>query len=186
VRLFFAVDLPDEVKTAVARLRPDAAWARDYRWVEPATMHVTLAFLGEQPESALDTLKQIGEAAASTSQPGHLLSGQPGTFGPRRAPRVLLLGIAGDLPKLEQLHANLNQALQQHGFKVEERAFTPHITLARRRERGSSGLIPVWPPAQPPHAARAPLDTLTLFQSHLGPGGARYTPLGQWPLEAGH
>jgi 2'-5' RNA ligase len=184
VRLFFAVELPGEVKAALGRLRPDAAWARDYRWVEPASMHVTLAFLGEQPETSLDALNQIGKQAASTSQPGQLLVGAPGSFGSRRAPRVLWIGLEGDLARLHQLHANLSYSLKQHGFPVEERAFSPHITLARRRDHASSGLPPVWPPAHPPHAQAAPLTRLTLFESQLGRAGAHYTALAQFSLAA--
>jgi RNA 2',3'-cyclic 3'-phosphodiesterase len=186
VRLFFAVELPDEVQTALGKLRSAEPWARDYRWVEPASMHVTLAFLGEQPEDALETLSQLGAAAATSSPPGKLGIGQPGTFGSRRAPRVLWIGLEGDLARLQHLHQALSQQLKARGFPVEERTFSPHITLARRRERAASGLQPLWPPAEQPHAHPAPLDRLTLFQSHLSPAGARYTPVGQWPLEAAH
>jgi 2'-5' RNA ligase len=186
MRLFFAIELPGEVQNALGKLRPDAAWARDYRWVEPASMHVTLAFLGEQPDQALASLAEIGEAAASSSQPGKLSIGQPGSFGPRRAPRVLWVGLEGDLARLHHLQQTLSEALKNKGFPVEARAFSPHITLARRRERADSGLPPVWPPAQQPHVRAAPLDRLTLFESQLSRAGAHYTPVAQFVLGTHH
>jgi RNA 2',3'-cyclic 3'-phosphodiesterase len=187
MRLFFAVELPHEVQNAVGKLRPDAEpWARDYRWVEPASMHVTLAFLGEQPEDTLDTLTRIGAAAANASQPGTLSISQPGSFGPKRAPRVLWVGLGGDLARLHHLHQALSQQLKHHGFPVEDRAFSPHITLARRRERADSGLPPVWPPAAQPKAITAPLKQLTLFQSQLSRAGAHYIPVMQFALTSQH
>jgi 2'-5' RNA ligase len=177
VRLFFAVELPGQVRQALGKLRPEAAWARDYRWVEPESMHITLAFLGEQPQEKLEILTQIGAAAARASHPGRLVVGGAGSFGPRKAPRVLWVGLAGDLPKLHHLQAALSEHLQKHGFPVEARPFSPHVTLARRRERAESGVPPLWPPAGPPGLLQAPLEELTLFESQLARTGARYAPL---------
>src|SRR5256885_899713 len=100
MRLFFAVELPHEVQNALAKLRSEQAWARDYRWVEPESTHITLAFLGEQPEAALEALTQLGQQAAARSKAGKLTIGGPGSFGPRSAPRVLWVGLGGDLDKL--------------------------------------------------------------------------------------
>src|SRR5437899_4698976 len=83
MRLFFAVELPQEVQAALGKLHPNDA-SRDYRWADPALMHVTLAFLGQQPEERLDLLHNVGETAAATSRPGILKVGQPGSFGPDR------------------------------------------------------------------------------------------------------
>ena len=119
MRLFFAVELPHDVQNALGKLRPEALWARDYRWVEPASMHITMAFLGEQPEDALASLAEIGQAAASASQAGRLGIGQPGSFGSRRAPRVLWVGLEGDVPKLHHLQQKLSDHLKAHRFPVD-------------------------------------------------------------------
>jgi len=179
VRLFFAVALPSSVRSALARLQTtDAA----YRWVDAEQLHVTLAFLGEQPESRLAELESIGQAAAGASDASTLHLGQPGSFGPRSAPRVLWIGLAGDLSALLHLASALTERLRDAGFPVEDRPLQPHITLARRRERGPGGSPVPWPPPEAPTSATIPLDQLILFQSRLSPRGATYVPLGQFPL----
>jgi RNA 2',3'-cyclic 3'-phosphodiesterase len=176
VRLFFAIELPSEVRAALARLRGDDG---EYRWVDPSAMHVTLAFLGEQPESSLPALERLGASAASASSPAALELGQSGTFGPRSAPRVLWIGLGGDVPALLALHGRLTEALRNDGLPVEERPFSPHITLARRRETACSR--PAWPPKNTPQHAFT-IHELILFQSKLGPKGATYTALGRYEL----
>jgi 2'-5' RNA ligase len=180
MRLFFAVELPQEVQLALGTLNPNDP-SRDYRWTDPSLMHVTLAFLGQQPEARLDALRSVGQTAAAVSNQGSLKLGQPGTFGPRKAPRVLWVGLDGDLQALQALQANLNGGLKQAGFDVEEREYSPHITLARRRESAQGGPPPNWPPSQT-LSKPFTMHSLTLFESRLSPRGPTYSPLAEFPL----
>src|SRR3989442_11343016 len=109
MRLFFAIDLPPDVQDKLGGLR--APGSAEYRWVEPALLHVTLAFLGQQPEERLEALQQVGGDAARESQPGVLRLGQAGTFGPRKEPRVLWVGLSGDVPALLALQTRLATGL---------------------------------------------------------------------------
>ncbi len=146
-------------------------------------LHVTLAFLGEQPEQRLPQLSHIGTDAAARVPAFTLRLGDAGSFGPRRAPRVLWVGIGDGRSELGDLNAHLADGLRQSDFPVEDRPFAPHITLARRRERASASGPPVWPPAG---AGTGPLSTpvtqLSLMQSQIGRGGARYTAVERFPL----
>jgi 2'-5' RNA ligase len=182
MRLFFAVELPSDVQASLGRLKPTDE-NRDYRWADPSLLHVTLAFLGQQPEDRLDVLRQVGAAAASASRTGILKLGQPGSFGARNAPRVLWVGLAGDLAALEELQDRLDAGLRQAGFDLEQRPFRPHITLARRRESARGGAPAGWPPVHEfdPTAA-FPMQHLTLFESRLSPRGATYIDLTTFPL----
>lgn len=183
LRLFFAVELPADVQHALGRLRPSsAASAADYRWVNPDLLHVTLAFLGQQPRETLPRLSALATAAAAASQPGRLRLGDPGSFGPPRAPRVLWVGLAGDLEPLLALQSRLADALRTTGFALEDRPFQPHITLARRREGTASGRPPPWPPASGVPGLNVPLRHLTLFQSRLSQSGPAYIALERFPL----
>jgi 2'-5' RNA ligase len=176
MRLFFGVELPAEVQQALGRLNAGGG-NRDYRWADPSLMHVTLAFLGEQPEDRLDVLRNVGQAAAAASQPGVLKLGQPGTFGSRAAPRVLWVGLDGDVAALQGLHTQLDAGLRAAGFELEARAFNPHITLARRRQSAQGGgAPPAWPPPGiDSRNTEFPMEKLTLFESRLSPRGATYS-----------
>jgi 2'-5' RNA ligase len=180
MRLFFAVELPQEVQSALGKLNPNDA-SRNYRWSDPSLMHVTLAFLGQQPEERLDLLHSVGKTAASLSRPGNLRLGQAGSFGARKAPRALWIGLDGDLAALQALHENLTAGLKQAGFDVEDRAFSPHITLARRRESAHGGPPPNWPPTQS-LTKHFTMHGLTLFESRLSPRGPTYIHLAEFPL----
>ena len=174
MRLFFAIELPSDVQRALGRLKPSDA-TPDYRWVDPALLHLTLAFLGEQPPEKLDLLQRTGTSAASASSPFVLRLGEAGFFGSRRTPRVLWVDISGEVEALLSLQRRLDKALRDTGFPLEERAFRPHITLARRRETARGGAPAGWPIA----VERASFEAreLTLMQSHLSPRGPTYTPV---------
>lgn len=143
-------------------------------------MHVTLAFLGEQPAARLDVLARIGAAAASASRRGALSLASAGSFGGKRSPRVLWVGLGGDLEALRGLQERLSERLRQEHFPVEEREFSPHVTLARRRQNATGGAPSGWPPNV--EHQRFEMDELTLFESKLSPKGALYTPVGKFEL----
>jgi 2'-5' RNA ligase len=178
--LFFAVELPSEARAALGRAAAADGGGRDYRWVDPSLLHVTLAFLGEQPEDRLAALEESAREAAGASTAGVLRLGAAGHFGSGRAPRVLYVDLAGDLAALAALHANLTRGLQTRGFATEDRPYRPHITLARRRESARGGPPAGWPP-QVEHAA-VPMTRLTLMRSRLSPRGPTYAPLFHAPL----
>ena len=179
MRLFFAIELPGAAQAALGRLKSADA-SPDYRWVDPSLLHLTLAFLGEQPPEQLPTLQRIGDSVARQSHSGVLRLGEAGQFGSRRAPRVLWVSVAGDVDRLLALQRALDLALRDRGFPTEEREFRPHVTLARRRETARGGPPHGWP--TPVKAATFPLDSLTLMQSRLSSQGATYIPLAHFPI----
>jgi len=181
MRLFFALELPSEVQARLGELWPTQSQA--YRWVAPALLHVTLAFLGQQPEERLAVLERVGRAAASACQPGILRLGQAGSFGPRREPRVLWIGLDGDVAGLLAVQSRLATELRTAGFDLEpDRPFAPHITLARRREGVRSAGPLAWPPVPGPGSPAFMLDHLTLVESRLSPRGPTYIPRLEFPV----
>ncbi len=183
LRLFFALWLPDDVRATLGALRPPphSEGAAAYRWVDPSLLHVTLAFLGSQPVALLDDLRRVGVEVGADSPGGRLSLGGVGSFGPARAPRVLWFGLGGDVAVLQALQQRLAEALRGIGVRLEERAFSPHITLARRRENARAAGPPLWPPARPLPRLRVPLDEFVLVRSDLSPTGPRYTVLDRFP-----
>jgi RNA 2',3'-cyclic 3'-phosphodiesterase len=180
VRVFFAIELPSEVKEraaeAITRLRGAAPEVRA-SWERVEKLHITLKFLGEIAHERLSALSAAGTRAAQSSQPFRLTLEGAGAFPPRGNPRVLWLGIRDSSGVLAELHGRLEEECARAGFAREERPFHPHLTLARIRA-----------PQGARHLAKLHLETdfspvefdagsLVLMRSELGPGGSRHTPI---------
>jgi 2'-5' RNA ligase len=135
VRLFFSLPLPDEVLAAAARLqrelREAARGNARLSFGDPAQLHATLAFLGEQPDP--ETALAAGEAALAGQRAFAAALG--GVEGAPRAqrPRVLQLGFAEGAAGLDALSRRLGSELRARGIALPDRPLRPHVTLARDR-----------------------------------------------------
>jgi 2'-5' RNA ligase len=186
MRLFVAIDLPPEVRSAavdaIARYRSDLerrAPTLDVRWVPPHQLHLTLWFLGEVPDADVGAVRDA--LAAPLRQPAlELTLSGFGVFPPRGRPRVIWMGVAGDgLPAVR--HA-IGERLAPLGIDPEARPFAAHLTVGRVRPgRDTAARLPAgretsvsavsW------RAAHA-----TLFESRLSPRGATHEPVLRIPL----
>jgi 2'-5' RNA ligase len=198
MRLFIALDIDDGIRERIVRfVEGVSGFAPDARWARPESLHVTLKFIGEQPEPMLEAIKHaVGSAAAREVT---LQFRGYGFFPTAKAPRVFWIGIEAG-PELTTLAAAVDQQTAHLGIAKEERAFSPHLTLARggAREARSSG-SPHRRKGDGPNrsfqrlqeklaALPAPeFGTMTaheffLYQSQLSPGGSRYTKLARFEL----
>lgn len=178
MRLFVAVDFPDEIKAQLMRLRTDIPTAR---WVGPEQMHITLFFLGDTERSA-----EVKTAlAAVTALPFELSLTGVGRFPPgeRRPPRVLWAGIAPQ-PALNQLQAQVSAALTDLDFEADEREFSPHVTLARlKTERSLPETTEFISAHESFRAGPVGVTAFALYSSQLTPQGARYRHEAVYPLK---
>jgi 2'-5' RNA ligase len=136
IRAFIAVELPGEVKEALARLqaRLKSGGSIPVKWVDPGSMHLTLKFLGNiDPGMTGPITKAIGEAATGVAS-FRVKVGGLGVFPDARRVRVVWVGLTGEVDKLSRLQQSVEAALKPLGFTPENRPFTPHLTLARVRE----------------------------------------------------
>lgn len=101
-------------------------------------MHLTLKFIGEQPEAAVDPLRSSLDRVTERHRSFPMRIGEVGAFPNFRRARVVWMGIHRD-PRLELLHHDIELACQALGFELEGRAFRPHLTLARVNDRASLG-----------------------------------------------
>jgi 2'-5' RNA ligase len=180
MRLFAALDLPaatvHHLEELLDRLRPLAR----IQWSPPANLHITTKFIGEWPEERVEDLK----AALSAIEPRGALSvhvRRVGFFPNPQAPRVFWCGV--EAPGLEALAVATDRATAALGIPAETRAFSPHLTLARIKERVD---------LQPLREAIAALPSLDfgsfdassffLYRSALRPSGSVYTKLAEFPL----
>lgn len=180
-RLFVAVDLGDRVRRELERLLPELQRAAPRaRWVKPENAHLTLAFLGSREERDVPALAVALEAVARDFAPLALEAAGGGTFGSSRRPRVLWMGIGGELEAFTALHRRVEEALVPLGYQPERREFRPHLTLARAKDPGGEpALARCAGRLEGRSLGQARVDRLILFRSQPGPGGSRYTPLAE-------
>ena len=185
MRLFVALEIPPAVRDAVAgelgRYRRGVPAAR---WVRPEAWHVTLAFLGPVGEGAVTDLETALEPVFGGFREFELRLSAGGSFPPRRPARVLWLGLESE-PQgaLEALQAEVATALVEAGFGLDEKPFHAHLTLARCNPPWPRGATERFAQAasQPP-AERFAVRRGVLFESHLGPDGARYEIRALFPM----
>jgi 2'-5' RNA ligase len=164
MRLFIAIELPDDLKTALSRLRVDVPGAR---WVPPEQLHLTLAFLGEVEEK---TAGELSERLALIHTPQfQLFFSGTGCFPNRRRPRVLWAGLEPN-PRLMRLAAGVHGAVLACGIPQEERPFSPHITLARLKFPAAREVDTFLKMPQKLKLPPFPVREVILFQSLLTQG----------------
>ncbi len=189
-RVFVALALEPALMAALVRVqqRLQARLPRRVvRWARPEQLHLTLCFLGNVAVVRLPALAAVlHEAVASLPAPRLTLTGAGG-FPDRQRPRVLWVGIGGDLAALDLLQARVAAAVAGFGEHREARGFQPHLTVGRlaganaqtARAVGEAlaavtvSLLGEWCPAQ-----------LHLVESRLSPEGARYAELAAVALGA--
>jgi 2'-5' RNA ligase len=134
VRLFLALNLPADVRRSCYEATSPLRAARpDARWVSEAHLHLTLKFLGEQPESVVPELATAIDTIGAATRPLDLALGAVGAFPTPRRPRVVYLTVAPD-PKLELLHHDVEVACAALALPISGQPFRPHVTLGRERD----------------------------------------------------
>jgi len=195
MRLFIALDIDEAIRERIARcLEGVRNFAPDARWITPESMHVTLKFIGEQPETMLDPIQQslaaVSAVATEINFRGY------GFFPTPKSARVFWIGMDAG-PRLAALAAAIDEATASLGIPKEDRAFSPHITLARGAGRSGSphrnkgdrqnrifqhlqeklAALPT-----PEFGTMSPREFF-LYQSQLSPKGSKYTKLAKFPLQ---
>lgn len=190
MRLFVAIDPgPAVVERVVSTIAEVRALSPNSKWIRPEGAHITLAFLGEVDEARLPELAEAIESAAKSYPPIDLRISGCGSFGKGRRPRVLWAGVAGEEAALRALAAaqkELERALEPIGYRPEERAFSPHLTLARARDpKGDEGLFECAEAIRTVDFGAARIEALTLYRSETAKEGAIYTKLAEGRLGGG-
>jgi 2'-5' RNA ligase len=184
-RVFVALEIGAEPRGALAALQNELRRVLPgARLVRPEAWHVTLAFLGSLPCTQVEAVRQAlvrGPVGAGPIEGG--LRGL-GAFPDARRARVVWVGVEDGGGGIARLHADVRRILVAHGLEQEDRPFHAHVTLARLDRRPPASLGP-W---LTEHAAtgfgRTTFAEIVLFESELGPGGARHQALERVALAA--
>lgn len=192
IRTFIAVELDpalkhilagvqDSLKRELRRLAPDAR----LQWVRTDSIHLTLKFLGNIEESQVAGILQVLEPVGRDQRPFSVDVKGFGVFPHVRGPRVLWMGFTGEIDRLVRLAGSIDTALASLGFSVEEKPYTPHLTLARVKEQSGaigkalteSGIM-----REITGIGTCPVQAVALMKSEPSPAGSLYTRLGTIPL----
>ncbi len=179
LRLFVALELPEEVRVrlaALARPLPRATW------ISMASLHLTLCFIGEVDEGLA---ADIDAELARISLPAFELSlSGLGLFDSRDRVRALWAGVL-PAPALTVLQARVVQAVKRAGAEPEARRFHPHVTLARLRNAPLEEVTPFV--ARHSFFKDGPfaVGAFVLMSSRLGHDGSVYTVERSYPLAGG-
>jgi 2'-5' RNA ligase len=195
MRLFVALDIDDAIRARIARFMEGVnGFAPDARWLKPGSLHVTLKFIGEQPETAVEQIKHA--LSTPTSGSAEIKFRGYGFFPTTKSARVFWIGLeAGS--QLAALAAAVDEKMAALGIPKEDRGFSPHLTLARIAGRSGS---PRPSNADVPNRSFQRLQeklaalpvpefgTMTareffLYQSQLSSKGSKYTKLARFDLE---
>ncbi len=140
--------------------------------------HITLRFLGWTDNVSFDRIVAALDEA-DLGPPFDMALGELGAFPRPRNATVVWLAVSKGLTRLEQLAAEAEEAAQSAGFVPEDRPFQAHLTLSRvRPAEDVSDLIETFPDA----GLGWRCESVVVYRSHLGRGGARYEPLETFPL----
>jgi len=180
MRLFTGLDLPVQIianlKQLLDKIRPTAR----IHWSPPENLHITTKFIGEWPEERLGEL-QAGLSAIEARAAISVHIRKVGFFPNPHSPRVFWCGI--EAPGLEALAVETDRATAALGIASETRAFSPHLTLARIKERlDLQPLREVVAGLPSLDFGTFAVDRFFLYQSKLRPTGSVYTKLAEFPF----
>ncbi|GAA2780515.1 RNA 2',3'-cyclic phosphodiesterase [Kitasatospora paracochleata] len=181
LRVFVALAPPDDAKDELARaLEPACTGYPRLRWNRIEDWHITLAFLGELPSTAVPLLQTV-LAGRAASHPALQLSLRGGGHFDQR---LLWSGIDGDLDGLHLLATDVRALVRSCGIDFRERPLQPHLTLARAR-RDDPTSVPQAAAGLAGFAGRPwRAEHLHLVGSNIGrgPGPIRYRDIEAWPF----
>src|SRR5579872_623709 len=195
MRLFIALDIDEDIRERISRFVEGVRnFAPDARWMKPESMHVTLKFLGEQPEDAIQSIKKSLTDISAGGSEIHFRG--YGFFPTATSARVFWVGMDTG-HELAAMARMIDDKIADLGIPKEEGTFRPHLTLARRSGGSGSphrnkkdGRNQTFQKLQkqlsalpaPEFGTMRPREFF-LYQSQLSPKGSKYTKLARFALQ---
>ena len=177
MRLFVAISLPESVKQ---RLDGIIKPIRGVRWQDTSQMHLTLRFIGDVEDEAVNRLREL---LGNISRPSFNMTIHGlGSFPGKGYPRVIWAGVE-QIQALMDLQNDVEQACRETGLEPEQRSFIPHITLGRVNSASRDEVHTYIKSLVDFEVNNIPVDTFTLYSSELRIDGAVHMPVKTYPLE---
>jgi RNA 2',3'-cyclic 3'-phosphodiesterase len=185
-RVFCAFELPESLRVRIKehaeRVReivPDA----EASWSRPENIHLTLKFFGNVDQAKVAIVSDVLARVAKESAPIGITAGGTGVFPRPSHPQVLWIGIDDRTGALARLQKRVEDECAREGFPQEDRAFRPHLTIARIRNPRNANRLAEAHLRLEFAPAELLLNELVLFRSELSPKGSKYTSISRSGLE---
>ena len=194
IRAFLAVELSQELRADLAtvqqelkhRIEPEMKRDTRISWVQPASLHLTIKFLGNTDEQVIASLRDALEQAIGSQMAVNVPLERLGAFPRPQSPRVLWVGPSENWEKgleakrITEIHGAIEQVCEGFSFLRETRPLSPHLTLARIKVGGrqvgvalaQGGVLD-----RPISLGSLAIETVVLMKSELQPTGSVYTKL---------
>jgi len=186
MRCFIAIEVPSEVKSAFIELQNDLRSAgADVAWTNPDNVHLTLKFLGEIDKQLVGKVEQVCLETIAAMPPFKLSIDGIGVFPSERHPRVLWVGLGGEVETLERLQEMLDERLSRIGFEIEEKDFQPHLTVGRIRSNKNLRELLGRRDGYALPSLSFVVREIVLMKSDLLPSGACYSELAKAKMKEG-
>jgi 2'-5' RNA ligase len=183
VRLFVAVEIGETLARRAAKLTEElerratvAAKRAKVTWIPADRMHLTIRFLGEVDDGQASMVREVFEEPLAVMPFSLTLCGA-GTFPKSGTPRVVWLGVTQGREQLLEVEREITARLTPLGIPEEDRAYSPHLTVARVRDPAGLKSARLLDGLTDRRIGTTHIDAITLFQSKLSPKGPTYTPL---------
>jgi len=192
IRTFIAIELPDTVRAMLSELQEELQQQTPsgaVRWVRPEGIHLTLEFLGQTPVDRIEPIVRALTLACAPFSSFTYTLGALGCFPNMRRPRVIWVAAEEPTGVIFELQGAIERACAELGFKAESKAFHPHLTLGRLRDRASAqergSIGELIQRTEVPSVGAATAKVISLIRSDLRPMGAVYTTLREIELKEG-
>ncbi|MBI4981658.1 MAG: RNA 2',3'-cyclic phosphodiesterase [Candidatus Omnitrophica bacterium] len=178
MRAFIAIELPAEIKSALASLQTQLKTANaDVNWVLEKNIHLTLKFLGERDEKKVNSCIEVLSKVANNHNPFTISFSSLGAFPNTTSPRVIWIGISKGETQIKKIAQELEEEIFHAGIPKETREFSSHITLGRTRSSINLNKLSEILKTLGNNSAgnlEVVVKKLTLFKSTLRPKGPLY------------
>ena len=186
IRSFLAFELPAEIREHIRVISKELRkMALPVRWVKIDNIHLTILFLGSVDEDTIGDIEEKVSVVVKGISAFKTKLSSVGAFPHWRRPRVIWIGLNGDIERLSHLRDDLQKELTALGFISEKRPFRPHLTLGRfkgpiNRDEDIEWICNKY---RDINSDLHQLNELILYKSDLKPDGPVYTKMATWPLK---
>lgn len=185
IRTFIAVEIADVVRQNALALQQELARRNlSVKWVDAASMHITLFFLGEVDERDVVPICRLVDKRVKNLPPFRLEFTGVGAFPTLRRPKILWVGVGEGSEGLKRVHDVLEEPLLERGcYRHEDRAYAPHLTLGRLtqadRTEDCGAILAKYSTWQ---GGATDVDEIVIMHSELRREGPVYTMMGRAKL----